>query len=75
MCNILTPKVGKIKACTILFTSTIVIILGLIIGINIALDVYNDEMHKQYIIKSNIEEQQRIEAEREAKRQEEEALQ
>lgn len=73
--NKLTPKVGSVWTWFILILSTIIIVIGIIFGISIIIDAYRDEVYKQYIIQTNIEEEARIEAEKEAQRLEEESRQ
>ena len=75
MADKFSPKVGKTFAWIILILTSIIVICGIIFGIHVAVKAYNEEMERQYIIQSNIEEQARIEAEKEAKRLEEEAKQ
>ena len=75
MADKLSPKVGKTFAWIILILTSIIVICGIIFGIHVAVKAYNEEMERQYIIQSNIEEQERIEAENEAKRLAQEAQQ
>lgn len=50
----------------------ITVVAAIILVIIIAVDAYNEEMERKFIIQSNIEEQARIEAENEARRKAEE---